>query len=105
MDVQICDPCLGICCAVLAEAVGDQVRETGDVDIGSLVANGSKRITTRSPANDFSEGEQTAGNPSQVSGGSYRVATPTGRFPFRTRKRQLDTLVVARSEAANVARR
>ena len=57
-------------------------RITGDVDLGSLVdANGSKRITTRSPANDFSKGEQATGNPSQVSGGSYRVATPTGFEP------------------------
>ena len=57
-------------------------RIIGDVDLGSLVdAAGSQRIRTRSPANDFSEGDQTTGNPALVSGGSYRIATPTGFEP------------------------
>ncbi len=57
-------------------------RITGDIDLGSLVdASGSKRITTRSPANDFDGDAQATEIRSESGGGSKRMATPTGFEP------------------------
>ncbi|MBX3156783.1 MAG: recombinase family protein [Deltaproteobacteria bacterium] len=56
---------------------------TGDVDLGSLTdAAGSKRITTRPPANDSNTSDPTARNSTDGGGGSKRIATPTGRAPI-----------------------
>ena len=55
---------------------------TGDIDLGSLTdASGSKRITTRSPANDAARSEPTTGIASGGGSGSIRRATPTGFEP------------------------
>ncbi len=57
-------------------------RIAGDIDLGSLVdAAGSKRIATRTPANDCEKNDRTTGNSSMESGGSKRIATPTGFEP------------------------
>lgn len=57
-------------------------RITGGADLGSLTGgDGSKRITTRSPANDGGIPDQTAANPSEAGSGSKRIATPTGFEP------------------------
>lgn len=55
---------------------------TGDIDLGSLTdASGSKRITTRSPANDGGSPEPTTEITSDGGSGSKRAATPTGFEP------------------------
>lgn len=58
-------------------------RVTGEVDLGSLIdATGSKRIATRSPANNGNEAGETGANPLEVGSGSNRMVTPKGLEPL-----------------------
>lgn len=73
-------------------------RITGDIDLGSLIdATGSKRIATRTPANDGDGANAGGSNPAKETGhslegvpGSKRIVTPKGHYASWTGKYLVD---------------